>query len=143
MSDITTVWNEATQHGDYAMQGPSLQSGNDLQTAILLSLFTDRQAEASDETTDGDRRGWWADDPKRLRGSRLWLLSRVKGPLNIAQRARDYAAEALQWLIDDGVVAAFDIEAVWISPGQLDLKVASLQRDGSTVATHLPQVWTN
>lgn len=143
MSDITTVWNAATGRGDYFIQGASLASGSDLETAILLSLFTDRQAEASDETPDGDRRGWWADDPKNLLGSRLWLLGRVKGPLNVAQRAQDYAAEALKWLVDDGVVAAFDISAEWVSPGQLDLRVVAKKRDGAVVAVHLPQVWKN
>jgi len=142
MSDITTVWNAAMGHGDYAMQGPSLQSGSDLQTAMLLSLFTDRQAESSDETTDGDRRGWWADDPNHLLGSRLWLLGREKGPLNIAQRAKDYAAEALQWLIDDGVVAAFEIEPVWVTPNQLDLDVVALKRSGAAVASRFTEVWT-
>jgi len=143
MSDITTVWNVAAGRGDWVVQGAALQSGHDLETAILLSLFTDRLAEASDETPDGDRRGWWGDDPANLRGSRLWLLSRAKGPLNVVQRAQDYAAEALQWLITDGVVAAFDITGEWVSPNQLDLKVVAKKRDGSVVATRLPQVWTN
>ena len=143
MSDITTVWNTAAGHGDWVVQGAALQSGNDLQTAILLSLFTDRLAEPSDETPDGDRRGWWADDPANLMGSRLWLLSRAKGPLNVAQRAEDYAAEALQWLIADGVVAAFDIDGEWVSPDQLDLVVTAKKRDGTVVAVRLPQVWTN
>ncbi|MFP4904903.1 phage GP46 family protein, partial [Paraburkholderia sp. BR14261] len=64
MSDITTVWNVARMHGDWVLQGPSLQSGEDLQTSVLISLFTDRLALPSDETPDGNRRGWWADDPK-------------------------------------------------------------------------------
>ena len=143
MSDITTVWSTAVAGGDYVLQGASLESGGDLKTAILLSLFTDRLAEPSDETTDGDRRGWWGDDPSNLMGSRLWLLGRAKGPLNLAQLAQDYAAEGLQWLITDGVVAAFDITAEWAAPNQLDLTVTAKKRDGSVVAVHLPQVWTN
>jgi phage gp46-like protein len=143
MSDITTIWNQATGQGDYALQGPALASGHDLQTAIFLSIYTDRQAEPSDETPDGDRRGWWGDDRKNLLGSRLWLLSRAKGPINLAQLAQDYAAEALQWLIEDNVVAAFEITAQWFSPNQLDLRVVAKKRDGAEVAVHLPQVWTN
>jgi len=30
-----------------------------------------------------------------------------------------------------------------VSPNQLDLKVVAKKRDGSVVATRLPQVWTN
>jgi phage gp46-like protein len=143
MSDIKTVWNTAAARGDYVVDSGDLASGNDLETAVLLSLTTDRLAEASDDTPDGDRRGWWADDAQNLFGSRLWLLQRAKGPMGVPQRAKDYAAEALQWLIKDGVVASFDITAEWVSRGQLDLKVVAKKQDGTVVATHLPQVWTD
>nr|WP_306806019.1 phage GP46 family protein [Caballeronia sp. BR00000012568055] len=128
--------------GDWVLLGPTLQSGDDLQTAVLISLFTDRLALASDPTPDGDRRGWWGDDPKYPIGSRLWLLDRVKGPQDVPQRAQDYAAEALQWLIDDGAVARFDIAAQWITPDRLDLAVTANRRDGSRVAMKFPNVWT-
>lgn len=129
--------------GDWVLNGPSLQSGDDLQTAVLISLFTDRLALPIDPTPDGDRRGWWGDDPKYPIGSRLWLLDRVKGPQDVPQRAQDYAAEALQWLIDDGVVARFDIAAQWVAPNRLDLMVTANRRDGSRVAMAFPQVWIN
>ena len=141
MSDISTVWDVQRMHGDWVLSGPSLQSGDDLQTAVLISLFTDRLASPDDETPDGDRRGWWGDDPQYPIGSRLWLLERVKGPLDVPQRAKDYAAEALQWLIDDGVVASFDISTQWSAPGRLDLSVTLNRSDGSRVAMKFPQVW--
>lgn len=128
--------------GDWVLLGPSLQSGDDLQTAVLISLFTDRLALPSDPTPDGDRRGWWGDDPKYPIGSRLWLLDRVKGPQDVPQRAQDYAAEALRWLLDDGVVARFDIAAQWIKPDRLDLTVTANRQDGSRVAMKFPNVWT-
>ncbi|WP_434107622.1 phage GP46 family protein [Paraburkholderia caffeinilytica] len=142
MADITTVWDVQRMRGDWVLSGPSLLSGNDLQTAVLISLFTDRLALPSDPVPDGDRRGWWADDPKYPTGSRLWLLDRVKGPQDVPQRAQDYAAEALQWLIDDGVVARFDIVAQWITPDRLDLTITANRRDGSRVAMQFAQVWT-
>ncbi|WP_233869713.1 phage GP46 family protein [Paraburkholderia adhaesiva] len=142
MPDITTVWNIADMRGDWQMDGPSLRSGDDLQTAVLISLFTDRLALPTDPVPDGDRRGWWGDDPRYPIGSRLWLLNRVKGPLDLPQRAQDYAAEALQWLMDDGVVATFDISAVWINPDRLDLTIIANRVDGSRVAMAFPQVWT-
>jgi phage gp46-like protein len=142
VADISTVWDVQRMHGDWVLHGPALQSGDDLQTAVLISLFTDRLALPSDVTTDGDRRGWWGDDPKYPIGSRLWLLDRVKGPQDVPQRAQDYAAEALQWLIDDGVVARFDIAAQWITPDRLDLSVIANRRDGSRVTMKFPNVWT-
>ncbi|WP_233863473.1 phage GP46 family protein [Paraburkholderia adhaesiva] len=142
MPDITTVWDIGLMLGDWQLDGPALLAGNDLQTAVLISLFTDRVALPSDITPDGDRRGWWGDDARYPIGSRLWLLGRVKGPLDVPQRAQDYAAEALQWMIDDGVVASFDITAQWINPDRLDLTVTANRADGSRVAMNFPQVWT-
>lgn len=139
--DVRTVWNIPRMQGDWVLDGPSLASGHDLETAILISLFSDRLALASDETPDGDRRGWWGDDAQYPIGSRLWLLGRAKGPRDLPQRAHDYASEALQWLIDDGVVARFDITAVWVSPARLDLVVVANQRDGTRVALRFAQVW--
>jgi phage gp46-like protein len=146
MSDISTVWEVADMLGDWRLLGPSLQSGDDLQTAVLISLFSDRLALPSDETPDGDRRGWWGDTggsaaPYPI-GSRLWLLDRVKGPGDVPQRAADYAAEALQWMLDDGVGARFDITPKWITPNRLDLNVIANRRDGVRVAMNFPQVWT-
>lgn len=143
MTDISTVWDVQRMRGDWVLSGASLASGNDLQTAVLISLFTDRLALPSDPTPDGDRRGWWGDDPQYPVGSRLWLLDRVKGPMDVPQRAQDYTAEALQWLIDDGVVASFDISAQWITPNRLDLIVTANRADGSRVAMKFPNVWTH
>lgn len=142
MADVTTVWDVQRMRGDWVLLGPSLQSGDDLQTAVLISLFSDRLALPSDPTPDGDRRGWWGDDPEYPIGSRLWLLDRVKGPLDVPQRAQDYAAEALQWMLDDGVVATFDITAQWIGRDRLDLTVIANRRDGARVAMNFPNVWT-
>ncbi len=75
-----------------------------------------RLADASDETDDGNRRGWWGDLEQDYRvGSRLWLLRRQKLTTQVALKAEAYAREALQWLKDDGVVASLDVEA-WIVP---------------------------
>src|SRR5437868_6146739 len=101
MADTTTVWDAANSRGDWAMAGPLLASGDDLQTAILISLFTDRIADPSDVIPDGtsDPRGWWGDEGQAENiGSRLWLLSRKKQTQETLQRAYDYIVEALQWM---------------------------------------------
>jgi phage gp46-like protein len=78
MPDIQTLWNVTT--GDWNLVPGDVQSGDDLESAVLISLFTDRRAEASDVVPDGsnDRRGWWGDSGSLyLIGSRLWLLRRA------------------------------------------------------------------
>lgn len=105
--DVTTVWDQSRGRGDYVVAGADLLRGYDLQTAFLISLFTDAQCGPDDVIPDGstNRRGWWADPTM---GSLLWLLERAKLDSDVAKRAQGYAKTALQWFIDDGVVAAFD-----------------------------------
>jgi hypothetical protein len=43
-----------------------------------------------------------------LIGSRLWLLHRTKSDNTLPARARGYILEALQWLLDGGVVGGVD-----------------------------------
>lgn len=106
---------------DLSLAGYDLATEDGLRTAVIISLFTDRRAEADDEIPDGgdDRRGWWADSL----GSRLWLLARSKETPDTLARARTYAAESMQWLIDDGVATAVEVTAEWARRGVLGLRV--------------------
>ncbi|OBU85879.1 phage GP46 family protein [Chromobacterium subtsugae] len=140
--DISTVWVAGT-HGDWVLAGSELLAGNDLQSAILLSLGTDREAGPDDVIPDGsgDPRGWCLDDTARPIGSRLWLLARAKQTRETANRARDYIAEALQWLIDDGVVAKFDITTQWVAPSTLGAQVVSYSTAGARSAVQFKWAW--
>lgn len=145
MADISTTWQPTTGRGDWSMSGALLTSGNDLETAILISLFTDRQAAPDDEIPDGtsDPRGWWGDlDSDTHIGSRLWLLSRAKQTTETLQRANDYIVEALQWLIDDGVVAKFDITVEWTALSQLGAKIVAHKTDGTKTAVAYTSAWS-
>jgi phage gp46-like protein len=145
MSDITTVWNPAQGGADWQLIAGQLQGGADLQSAILISLFTDRLASPDDPLPDNsnDRRGWWADlpAPGPLIGSRLWLLGRAKQQPDTMGRAQDYINEALQWLIDDGVVARFDVHLEWLRPGVLGAQVVAIKPDGDSLRADVGALW--
>ncbi len=144
MADIAVIWNPALGHGDWELIGAQLSGDADLDTAILISLFTDAQANPDDAIPDGsnDPRGWWGDlDEDYAVGSRLWLLSRAKQTGETLALAQDYIAEALQWLIDDGVVAAFDITTEWTAAGLLGARVVAYKQNGTTVALNYNWVW--
>ncbi|MCY0854349.1 phage GP46 family protein [Cupriavidus sp. D39] len=144
MADTKTVWDAANSRGDWQIAGPLLASGDDLQTAMLISLFTDRMADDSDVIPGGtnDPRGWWGDDGQTVKiGSRLWLLSREKQTQETLQRAYDYIVEALQWLIDDGVVAKFDVLVEWTKTGELGAHVVAYKQDGSAAASAYAWAW--
>lgn len=92
-----------------------LQTAEPLVRAVYISLFTWRRAEPDDDLPGSERMGWWGDSfsavPGDRIGSRLWLLARAKLLPDTPAKAREYALEALQWLIDDGVAAKVEVEA--------------------------------
>lgn len=145
MTDITTVWNISQSRGDWVLAGASLQSGDDLATAVYISLFTDRLATSSDVLPDasGDRRGWWGDlDNTVPIGSRLWLLARSKLLPAVAVTAKGYIAEALKWLVDDGVVAAVQVDTALVAaPPMLTAQITLQQSNGATRALAFQWAW--
>ncbi|WP_250538703.1 MULTISPECIES: phage GP46 family protein [unclassified Caballeronia] len=126
------------------VSGGYLETGNDLQTAVLLSLFTDRVANADDVIPDGtgDPRGWWGDlDEDSPIGSRLWLLDRSKQTQEVLNNARDYIVEALQWLVDDGVVASMDVQTEWTRATFLGAQITLYQPAGPSVSLTYAWAW--
>lgn len=124
MTDLALFF---TDNGfDIALDGTDLATDSGLRSAVIVSLFTDRRANADDElpSGDGDRRGCWMDMfDDHVKGSRLWLLSREKELPDVLVRAKTYAEEALQWLIDDGIVSAVSVTAEHVRRGVLGLQV--------------------
>lgn len=114
---------------DIEFNGPDLLSDNGMRTSICISLFSNRQAELNDELTNGsnNRQGWWADSFALINGdligSRLWLLAREKQTQNVLQKAKDYTLEALQWLLNDGVVSQIIVTPQWHEKGILAVRV--------------------
>lgn len=116
-----------------------------LQRAVMISLFTDRRAEPSDEIPDGadDRRGWWADgfeSDTAANGSRLWLLDRGKVTAATVAAARDYADEALRWLVVDGLAARVVVETER-QGATIAMRVQVIRRTGSVVELRFDDLW--
>jgi len=125
--DIRTTWFPDLLYGDWSIAPPALLDGRHLETAVLISLFTDRLALEDDllPWNNGDRRGWWADtlSPRGPIGSRLWLLHREKQTNQVRLRAEEYARESLEWLITDGVADSVEVHATWLRLGWLELDI--------------------
>lgn len=145
MSDIALIWDG---HGcDLALDGNDLQLDDGLQTSILISLFSDRRARPDDTLPggDGDRRGWWADAYPAIEGdqigSRLWLLSREKELAEPLRRAKEYAEEALAWLVVDGIAARVEVTASVPRRGVLGLSIAVHKLDGNIENFQYEFIW--
>ena len=125
---------------DIVFQDYDMQQDDGLRTAILLSLFVDASAKQGDVLPDGggNKRGFWA-SPEL--GSRLWLLDRSKQTDAVLQAARDYADEALLWLVDDGVAQSVDVQTSWLRTGLIILRVTVFKKDGSSASYKFEQTW--
>ena len=144
MSDITTTWIVQSGTGDWSISGGALTSGDDLETAVLISLFTDRAAEATDVPPDGgdDRRGWWGDEDEDVPiGSRLWLLDRSRLTPAVANTARIYIEEALKWLVDDEVATSVKALTAISGANQLNSIVTITRSDGTVVPLKFNWAW--
>lgn len=148
MADITVSWNPLTSQGDWTLGSGDLTTGNDLATAVLVSLFTDRLATVDFQPPghDIDRRGWWADaytsDPI---GSNLWQLERGIKTSETMNTAISYARQALQWLIDDGVASLVDVIGNWQGDGSLALalQVTITEPSGNISRFKFANMWVD
>lgn len=147
MTDIRTVFIDFDHGADLALEQFALAADDGLETAVILSLFTDARASDDDSLPFGesDRRGWWADafpsvDRDRI-GSRLWLLRREKQTQDTLNRAREYAEEALAWLIADGVARSVEVESFIVRNGVLGLSVVIQRPDASIARFRYETLW--
>ena len=114
--------------------------------AVFVSLFTWRRA-ADDDALPGDElMGWWGDTYADVAGdrigSRLWLLWRETLTADTLARARDYATEALQWLLDDGVATSVQVTTQRVGLTALALNCQITRADtGQLLALRFHDVW--
>lgn len=108
-----------------------------LQRAGVISLLTWRRAEPSDPVDDAELQGWWGDsypaEPNDRIGSRLWLLRRRSITPQTLRDAQRYCEEALQWLIDDGLVTAVQVTITRAGVQQLTAQVVLSPPGGDPV----------
>lgn len=128
--DIKIQWDSETGYGSITIDAEKLDLSTDegLQTAVIISLFTDRRAN-DEELPAGvtSKRGWWGDSLSDIDGdaigSKLWLIQREKELNSVAMRAEQYAREALQWLISTRIASQVDVTAELLGNGRLGLGV--------------------
>lgn len=116
---------------------------NPLPRAVIISLFSWRRANPDDNAPVS--MGWWGDTYPTVTGdrigSRLWLLGREKVTNDTLNRARDYAIEALQWMLDDGVAARIDVDSQRSGMDEAQLDIAIYQRDGTNWNMRFDEYW--
>lgn len=135
MADIRLCFNEETQQIDWAFTTSvindvtvtDIDTSNDLETCVILRLFTNRRAETSWNRTE-NKEGFWYDayqENGRKVGSRLWQLWHlpVTDKETYEARATDYVREALQDMLDDHMCEKIDITCTLVSSKRLNISV--------------------
>jgi phage gp46-like protein len=146
--DVFIAWDNVNAEGDWQLAQGDLQTGQDLETACLVSLFTDKQATPDFVPTDGtsDRRGWWADPYNDAPlGSNLWQLERAKKTRDTLGLAQRYAQDALQWLVTDGIAKQVIVNTSWLGNAAgstaLGIGIAIVKPDGSMTRFRFAWAW--
>ncbi len=127
MSDVKLAIKDLRYDIEFVLG--NLETDDGLETAVNISLFTDRRVLGEElETGETDRRGWWGDaldeQDGDSTGSRLWLLDRAKPSEETRNRAEAYAKEALQWLLDEGVAETLTVLATLVNKNErIDLNI--------------------
>ena len=153
--DLKLVWNNDLSEADlkYDYDAGDLYYDEGLETAVIISLFTDQRAKNDDTLPDensDDKRGWWGDQISDIEndeiGSRIWLhAERAKTVEEVLIQVKQDVKNALQWLITDGVAAALEIttERQTNTSGLeiLAMEVKIKRRNGNTIAYRFDENW--
>lgn len=121
-----------------------IAEGDELVTAVLISLFTDRRVDASEVPAGVDSAGWWGDafpddEDEDPIGSRLWLLeAHGRTSTDLLVRARAYAIECLEWMVTDGIATAVDASATPRTDGGVDIFPVITLPDGTRQTYEVP-----
>lgn len=114
-----------------------------LMRAVVISLFTHRRADP-DDNSDVPM-GWWGDTWPAVAndryGSKLWLLQRSKLTNELVNTVRTYLRDALQWMLDDGVVSRIDINIQRTGINELSNRIVLWRRDGP-VSLSFNDLWS-
>ena len=146
MADAALVMGE--NGGDLVLIGFDLERDDGLETAVIISLFTDRRASPEQipvELPQDDQRGYWGDVRPAVEGdetgSLLWLLAREKQLPATLARAQQYAAEALRWMVDDLIATGVDVVAEFVAQGWMTLAIDIYRPNGSPVRYRYNYEW--
>jgi phage gp46-like protein len=144
MSDIALKLG--TYAADLVLDQSDLQCDDGLETAILISLFTDHYVSSSELPAEElSQRGWWGDSvsfiPDDTIGSKLWLLQREKITAETLQRAKSYAEQALQWLIDDNIVKSLEVSVTRSRIDALWIEIILIRPSGERLSLRYENIW--
>ena len=112
-------------------------------TAIIVSLFSDKRALASQVLESSLRRGWIGNEftPGFEMGSRLWIFSQARLTRDTINAMISIANDALKWMVDDNLAIGIKSDVTLVS-GKVVLQI-EITRPDSKVEKRLFELWNN
>lgn len=148
MADIALTFTDFGG-GDLVLAGQDLLRDDGLESAVLLSLFTDKRARPEQLRPDddpSDLRGYWGDVAPAAEsdstGSLLWLLKREKQAPETLARAQQYARDALAWLVDDKIASGVTVATSYAAPGLMRIDAGIARPDGTKTRYRYDYEWS-
>ena len=112
-------------------------------TSLLMSIFCEKRALASEQPISRFRRGWIGNEetPDFEIGSKLWLLYQAKKTQDTLNDIVTYIQEATQWLVTDGFAISIDVVASFTQEGAF--ASITIFRPNSKVEKRFYELWNN
>jgi len=139
MKQDVGFFDVGTNCPDIVIENGDLKPDNTLETAALISVFSDRRVETQDLPQGiNDPKGWWADavsDPENdLIGSRLWTLIRQGKVLEeTVSELENLLIEAFQWTIRDGIASSVEVSAQRVDSNEIRGSVNIIKPTGEDI----------
>lgn len=121
---------------DFVIEDGDLVVTDGLESAIVVSLFSDRRADESEVGNPRHRRGWIGDlvsgEPQDRHGSGLWLYEQRRLTDAVATGVRVEAEQAMDWMVEEDFITYASGEVLKIpSQRQINLVMTLHFLDGS------------
>ena len=130
-----------TDEIDITVVDTAFEDGDELETDVIISLFSDARATQEDLEEAGypegtDPRGWWMDTYPEVQGdawgSKLWLLARALWDNDALANGKKWTEEALAHLVADGAARKVEVETSWLdSSSVMKIAIAIYQPGGN------------
>lgn len=120
---LVLEWDDTNSTARLVTGDSGLESDSGIETAFIISIFSDARASDADLAPDpdadtSDRRGFWADtfneDRDTPTGGLLWLAARSKSNNEATERASNFVKAATKWMVADKIFTSIDVESTII-----------------------------
>ena len=121
-----------------------IETDQTLDTAIIMSIFEEARASASEIPASNKRRGWLGNEttPAFEQGSKSWEFEQERVTGSILAELGVVINNSLQKLVDEGIAVSVKTNTPFLRNGIVVVSV-DIGRDGSQIERKFFDLWEN